>query len=164
MQFSDYPFSAAALAMPILWAFRTGPGWLTSANEWTLLAYGVLLYGANHIVNNITETSNDLIDPDRWDGDVAYEMAKDLAQLRADIDLGADIDDVLDSLRSSGLIPELAATTSALTDRYAARGDQEESWKLRTAEQYLRTADQTIGYHNALDALEAGGTCRPHPQ
>ncbi|MEU4496951.1 hypothetical protein AB0F96_26785 [Streptomyces sp. NPDC023998] len=164
VQFSDIPFTAGALAMLVMWAAHTGPAWLTSANEWMLLLYGVLLYGANRFVDALVEGTIDLLDPDRWDGDVAYELALGLTELRADIDNGADIDDVLDSLRSSDLVPELLATLRAMAAGYLARGDEEENQRLLTAVLHLRNADQYIGYGSEMDALEAGGAFQKNSQ
>ncbi|NUK50398.1 hypothetical protein HRW14_08860 [Streptomyces lunaelactis] len=164
VQFSDIPFTAAALAMAIMWAAHAGPAWITGASDWLIMLYGILIYGANRIVDALAETAIDLIDPDRWDGDVAYELANGLTELRADIDSGADIDDVLDSLRSSNLVPELLATLRALGAGYAARGDEDENQRLLAAVLHLRNADQYIGYGSELDALEAGGTFQKHPQ
>lgn len=158
VQFSDIPFTAAAVAMAIMWAAHAGPAWITTASDWQIMLYGVLTYGANRIVDALAETAIDLIDPDRWDGDIAYELAEGLTQLRADIDNGADIDEVLDSLRSSSLVPELLGTLRALGAEYAARGDEDENQRLLAAVLHLRNADQHIGYgHSEIAALEAGG-------
>lgn len=75
VQFSDIPFTAAAVAMAIMWAAHAGPAWITGASDWQIMLYGVLIYGANRIVDALAETAIDLIDPDRWDGDIAYELA-----------------------------------------------------------------------------------------
>lgn len=157
VQFSDIPFIAAALAMVIMWVARTGPAWITTVSDWTIVLYLVLVFGANRMVDTLAETAIDLIDPDRWDGDIAYELAGGLTELRADIDSGADIDVVLDSIRSSNLVPELLATLRALGSGYAARGDEDENQRLLAAVLHLRNADQYIGYGSELEALEAGG-------
>jgi hypothetical protein len=164
VQFSDVPFTAGALAMLVMWAAHTGPGWITTVTDWQIMLYLVLVYGANRMVDTLAETAIDLIDPDRWDGDIAYELAGGLTELRADIDAGADIDDVLDSIRSSNLVPELMATVRALGSGYAARGDEDENQRLLAAVLHLRNADQYIGYGSELDTLEAGGTLQKDPQ
>ncbi|MCX4826076.1 hypothetical protein OG883_41130 [Streptomyces sp. NBC_01142] len=147
-----------------LWLTHTGPAWLTTASDWTVLLYAVAILGTKTTTDTVAEYVIDLIDPDRWDGDITFELAEGLTQLRADIDNGADIDDVLDSLRASNLVPELLSTLRNLAAEYAARGDEDENQRLLAAVQHLRNADQYIGYGSELDALEAGGTCQKNLQ
>ncbi|MEV6654890.1 hypothetical protein [Streptomyces sp. NPDC051219] len=150
--------SATLLVMVGLWLTHTGPAWLTTANDWTVLLYAVAVLGIKTTAGTVAEYVIDLIDPDRWDGDIAYELAEGLTQLRADIDSGADIDDVLDSLRASSLVPELLGTLRNLAAEYAARGDDDENQRLLAAVLHLRIADKNIGYgHAEIAALESGG-------
>ncbi|MDQ1013147.1 hypothetical protein QFZ82_007632 [Streptomyces sp. V4I23] len=156
---TDPAASATLLVMVGLWLTHTGPAWLTTANDWTVLLYAVALLGIKTTADTVAEYVIDLIDPDRWDGDIAYEIAEGLTQLRADIDNGdADIDDVLDSFRASNLLPELLYTLRNLTAGYAARGDEDENQRLLAAVLHLRNADENIGYgHDEIAALEGGG-------
>ncbi|MDH2393398.1 hypothetical protein QCN29_32470 [Streptomyces sp. HNM0663] len=163
-QLTDPAASATLLAMVGLWLTRTGPAWLTTASDWTILLYAVAILGTKTTADAVVEHVIDLIDPDRWDGDITFELAEGLTQLRADIDNGADIDDVLDSLRASNLVPELLSTLRNLAAEYAARGDDEENQRLVAAVLHLRNADKTIGYGSDLDAREAAGTYQKYPQ
>lgn len=161
---TDPAASATLLVMVGLWLTHTGPAWLTTASDWTVLLYAVAVLGIKTTADAVAECLIELIDPDRWDGDITFELAEGLTQLRSDIDNGADIDDVLDSLRASNLVPELLSTLRNLAAEYAARGDDEENQRLLAAVLHLRNADKTIGYHSELDALEAGGTYEKYPQ
>ncbi|MET9427935.1 MULTISPECIES: hypothetical protein [unclassified Streptomyces] len=155
---SDPAASVVLLVMAGLWATHTGPAWLTTANDWTFLLYAVAILGIRTTADAMAEYLIGLIDPDRWDGDIAYELAEGLAQMRADIDNGADIEDVLDSLRASSLLRELLFTVRTLAAEYAARGDEDEHQRLLAAVRHLRNADKNIGYgHAPIAALEGGG-------
>ncbi|WP_351233856.1 hypothetical protein [Streptomyces sp. NPDC002133] len=151
--------SAASITMVImvaLWATQTGPSWLTTASDWTLLLYAVAIVGTKAAIDFLTEFIISLVDPDRWDGDIAYEIAQGFTQLRTDIDNGADIDDVLDGLSASHLVPELLGTLRTLAAAYAARGDEDENQRLLAAVLHLRNADKNIGYgHGQITELEA---------
>ncbi|MDQ0847721.1 hypothetical protein [Streptomyces sp. V1I6] len=155
---TDPAASSTLLVMVGLWLTHTGPAWLTTANHWMVLLYAVAVLGIKTTTDVVAEYVIDLVDPDRWDGDITYEIAEGLTQLRADIDNGADIDDVLDSLRASNLVPELLFTLRNLAAEYAARGDEDENQRLLAAVLHLRNADQNIGYgHDQIAALEGGG-------
>lgn len=155
---TDPAASVVILVMGGLWLTHTGPAWLTTASDWTVLLYAVAIGGTKTLVDVFAEYAIDLVDPDRWDGDIAYEIAEGLTQLRADIDNGADIDDVLDSFRASNLLPELLYTLRNLAAGYAARGDEDENQRLLAAVLHLRNADENIGYgHDTIAALEGGG-------
>ncbi|MEU5108202.1 hypothetical protein AB0H07_39095 [Streptomyces sp. NPDC021354] len=161
IRLSDPVAIAVIAVMAALWLAHTGPAWLTTADDWTLVSYGVVIVGARVVLDVLLEELIDLIDPDRWDGDIAYELAEGLKQLRADIQTGADPDEVLDSLRSSDLVPELLETLRALGSEYAARGDDDENQRLLAAVLHLRNADQNIGYgHNKTAALHTSGAAR----
>ncbi|MBT2439806.1 hypothetical protein J7E93_06655 [Streptomyces sp. ISL-36] len=155
---TDPVASAALLVMVGLWLTHTGPAWLTTASDWTVLLYAVAVLGIKTTTDAVVEYVIELIDPDRWDGDITYELAEGLTQLRADIDNGADIDDVLDSFRASNLVPELLSTLRNLAAEYAARGDDDENQRLLAAVLHLRNADKNIGYgHDQIAALKGGG-------
>ncbi|GAA3372191.1 hypothetical protein GCM10017744_102700 [Streptomyces antimycoticus] len=146
IRFSDPAATAAIAAMAILWITHTGPAWIATADEWTIVTYGIGIVAARVVLDVIAEGLSDLVDPDRWDGDIAYAIAEGLRQLRTDITEGADPDEVLDSLSTSDLVPQLLETLRALSTQYAARGDEDEKQRLLAAVLHLRHADQNIGY------------------
>lgn len=155
---TDPAANMVLLVMVGLWLTHTGPAWLTTASDWTFLLYAAAVLGTKTTTDAVAEYVIDLTDPDRWDGDIAYELAEGLTQLRADIDNGADVDEVLDSLRASNLVPELLSTLRNLAAEYAARGDDEEQQRLLAAVLHLRNADKNIGYgHAEIAALKGGG-------
>ncbi|CAM5694937.1 hypothetical protein [Streptomyces mordarskii] len=146
IRFSDPAATATIAVMAILWISHTGPAWIATADDWTIVTYGIGIAAARVVLDVIAEWLIDLADPDRWDGDIAYAIAEDLRQLRTDITMGADPDEVLDSLSTSNLVPELLETLRGLSTQYAALGDEDEKQRLLAAVLHLRHADQNIGY------------------
>ncbi|WP_329583631.1 hypothetical protein [Streptomyces sp. NBC_01361] len=159
-QLTDPASIGTLLALIGAWLSHTGPAWIAGADAGKVLLYAVAVLGTANTVDLAAKEIINLIDPDRRDGDIAYGIAKSLAQLRADIDNGADVDDVLDSLRASSLVPELLSTLRALAAEYLGRGDEgdeDENQRLLAAVLHLRKADKTIGYgHDEIAAIDGG--------
>ncbi|EPH46876.1 hypothetical protein ABT390_33960 [Streptomyces aurantiacus] len=165
---SDQSMNAFAGALAVLVLLNTlhvGPHRIAYASARDLLLYAALTYCIAVIISRVSADAADLLDPDRWDGDIAFELAEALTRLRTGLTDGADIDDVLDSLAASALVPELAATLRALAEEYGhrgAEGDYDESQRLLAAVLHLRCAVEHIGYgHTQNAAHQADAT---HPQ
>ncbi|MFB8443601.1 hypothetical protein ACFC7A_31605 [Streptomyces niveus] len=143
---SHAPFQLAVVALLIVRVTGTGPGWITTATNNDFMLYGLLVFFASFLFATVLEWVIWLVNPFTWDGDVAYDIAQDLTDLRADIDNGAHLNHVLDSLRGSELVPELLMTLRALASAYAAEGDMEEEERLLAAATLMGLADACIGY------------------
>ncbi|MGW6564987.1 hypothetical protein [Streptomyces sp. NPDC054975] len=165
LQLTDPAVTAAMLITVGLWATDAGPESLANTNLSAVLLYAVAILGARTLVGIITRIFIDLIDPDRWDGDSAFETSRRIAELRADIDNGADIDEVLAGLRDSNLVPELLATLRALGAGFASRGDDAQSQRLALAVEHLRNADKNIRtFHSTTAMTEAGSKTAGTPK
>ncbi|MBL1086801.1 hypothetical protein JK359_33390 [Streptomyces actinomycinicus] len=154
---SDLFFSSALLVLAVLWFAHTGPTWIAKATDWQMIGYGVILYGANRLYDGVVEGIANTLDPDRFDGDVLFEMSESLRALRTDIETGADTDNVLDSLVASRVIEELSGTVRSISQQYAALGDEDEVQRLMAVVLHLRHADENLGYgtlNAELDAVE----------
>ncbi|MFI6658099.1 hypothetical protein ACIBL8_21550 [Streptomyces sp. NPDC050523] len=154
---SDALFTSGLVALAVLWFAHAGPAWIVQATEWQIIGYGVILYGLNRLFDGTLEGIADALDPDRFDGDVLFEMTESLRQLRADMENGADTDDVLDSLVGSSVIEELSGTVRGISQHFAVRGDEDEAQRLMAVVLHLRNADNNLGYStlNAeLDTVE----------
>ncbi|MFE2693650.1 hypothetical protein [Streptomyces mirabilis] len=151
----DWMVPLAVLALALLWVLHIGPAWIAHVSYWRFALYALAGFGAVRILAEMTETAIDLVDPDRWDGDVAFEATKSISELRADIDMGADPGDVLDSLKDSGLLCEQTDTFRTLAEVYAADGDEDQAQTLYAVVLHLRKADETLGHRQVSDAFKA---------
>ncbi|MEU0390473.1 hypothetical protein [Streptomyces chartreusis] len=152
---SDVFFTSGLLALAGMWFAHAGPAWIAQATDWQMIGYGVILYGTNRLLEDTVESIADLLDPDRFDGDIFFEMTESLRQLRADIENGADTDDVLDSLVASCVIEELSGTVRGISQQFAARGDEDEVQRLMAVVLHLRNADSNLGYGTLNAELDA---------
>ncbi|MFG2667638.1 hypothetical protein ACGFY6_25765 [Streptomyces sp. NPDC048387] len=107
------------------------------------------LIGALYVVDAAANEIIDWINPDRWDGDIAYPLAEDLGQIRDDIDSGADPEEIRHSLRSSGLLETAGAITRRLAVAFAAQGEEDQAQRLYAATDHLRKADEGLGHGQA---------------
>ena len=156
---------AAVLTTVGLWAAGTGPQWRNASDHWAVLLYGACIVGVKSLADFLARTLIDLIDPDRWDGDNAFEISRSIAELRADIDNGADIDEVMAGLHDSKLMPELLATVHALGVGYASRGDDDQSRRLVAAFSHLRDATKNLRpFHSPTAVTEAGSATARTPK
>ncbi|MFF7764250.1 hypothetical protein [Streptomyces griseorubiginosus] len=154
---SDTLFTSGLVALTVLWFAHAGPAWIAQATEWQIIGYGVMIYGLNRLFDGTLEAIADVLDPDRFDGDVLFEMAESLRQLRADMTNGADTYDVLDSMVGSSVIEELSDTVRGISQHVAADGDQDEVQRLMAVVLHLRNADDNLSYstlNTELDAIE----------
>ncbi len=154
---SDVFFTSGLLALTVLWFAHAGPAWIAQATDWQLIGYGVILYGINRLFDGVVEGIADALDPDRFDGDIFFEMSESLRALRTDIENGADTDDVLDSLVASRVIEELISTVRGTSQQFAARGDEDQVQRLMAVVLHLRNADENLGFgtlNAELDAVE----------
>ncbi|MGW4784926.1 hypothetical protein [Streptomyces sp. NPDC004230] len=144
----------------ILYLTHIGPAWLVQAAGWQAVAYVLAAYTAALAISGAAEYIRDMVDPDRWDGDVLFEIAHSLHDLRRDLDMGADIDDVRASLTSSRVIAELSDTVRTLSQHYAATGDEDEVQRLYAVVLHLRNADDNLddGRLGAFDDTDSSTT------
>ncbi|MFJ2007949.1 hypothetical protein [Streptomyces chartreusis] len=150
-------FSAVLLALVLVWLAGAGPAWIALASEWEVIGYAIIVYGINRLFDGAAETIAYLLDPDRFDGDIFFEMFNSLHTVHADIRNGADTDDVLDSLVASNVTEELSDIVRSISQQYAARGDEDQVQRLMAVVLHLRRASENLGYGtlNAhLDAIE----------
>lgn len=154
---SDVFFTSGLVALAALWFTHAGPAWIAQATDWKMIGYGVILYGLNRLFDETLETIADALDPDRFDGDVLFEMTESLRQLRADVENGADTESILDSLVGSSVIEELSGTVRGISQHVALRGDEDVAQRLMAVVLHLRNADSNLGYgtiNAELDAVE----------
>ncbi|MFI0742392.1 hypothetical protein ACH4PU_30600 [Streptomyces sp. NPDC021100] len=158
-RYSD-PVLAALFGVTIgLQATHTGPAWIADMSDGTLLLVGFATLGVFHLVQTVTGVLTGLITP-ACDHNVVTDI-QGIADLRADIENGAALEDLLDDLRRGNAVNELSDTVSALSHAYAEDSDDEaEIQNLRAADLHLRKAATYLNYPSELDALEAGGEYR----
>ncbi|WP_331719688.1 hypothetical protein [Streptomyces virginiae] len=109
------------------------------------------LIGALYVINAAANGLIDRINPDRWDGDTAYALTEELDHIRADIDFGAEPDEIHQSLHTSGLLTATGALSRRLGVAFAERGEEDQAQRLYAAVLHLRKAEEAFGYGQVGD-------------
>ncbi|MFD9078241.1 hypothetical protein [Streptomyces erythrochromogenes] len=109
------------------------------------------LIGALYVIDAFAAELIDRINPDRWDGDTAYALTEELDHIRADIDFGAEPDEIHHSLHTSGLLTATGALSRRLGVAFAERGEEDQAQRLYAAVLHLRKAEEAFGYGQVGD-------------
>lgn len=102
-------------------------------------------WGVAQLVESAAYGAADWIDPDARDGDLLWDVVKDLKQLAADVRQGADYDDVRLGVQASKLLPAVEQLLGAIGDMYDEDGEDDEASALYVAAVTVREAAAHLG-------------------
>ncbi|MDH6544092.1 hypothetical protein [Streptomyces sp. SPB4] len=140
---------AAGTATVGLHAIINHEGPLANLSALGAVLAALALIGALYVIDAAASELIDWINPDRWDGDLAYVLAEDLGQIRDDIDAGADPEEIGHSLRTSGLLETTGSLTRRLAVAFAQQGKEDQAQRLHASALHLRKAGQVLGHGQA---------------
>ncbi|MET9324055.1 hypothetical protein ABZX75_28380 [Streptomyces sp. NPDC003038] len=109
------------------------------------------LIGALYVIDAFAIGLIDWINPDRWDGDTTYALAEELGNICADVDSGADPEEIRHSLHTSELLLTAGALSRRLAVAFAARGKEDEAQHMYAATFHLHSAADKFGHGHAGD-------------
>ncbi|MGW3154557.1 hypothetical protein [Streptomyces sp. NPDC001089] len=144
-----------ALAV-VAWLANTLVGFaptLTRLTFWDMVLYLLAVGGGITVIEIVTFTVANLIDPDRrgddhQDGDDLWDATQVLTKNADAIGEGADYDGICLALRASKVMPALHGLTVKLRDAYARDGEMEEASALSDTEAMVRAAAESLGHRD----------------